>query len=102
MAHVTGTFRDGTVVLNESVDWPDDTVVQVTVQDEAEDVCLDGTPWPKTLEEIQEWLAWFDSGEPLFSEEEYERFEAGRREEKELQNVLAQSEMNKLSKLMDS
>jgi hypothetical protein len=85
------------VELDEAVNWADETSVQV-VSAEEEDVCMDGTPWPKTEEEIQDWWQWFDSLDPMLTDEEYARFEANRLEEKEMQKTLAEEEADKLAR----
>lgn len=77
------TYQNGQLVLDEPVDWPSGTrtvvVPEIVVQDTigAEpDFILRDEDWPSTPEQIAEWLAWFDSREPVMTPEEQARFEA--------------------------
>jgi len=89
---VTGTYRNGTVVLDEPVDWPEGIHVEVVCESDAhgaaEDVCLDGSAWQNSPEAIQTWNDWFDSLEPVFTGEELARFEAELRSARADQKVV--------------
>ena len=72
------TYQNGQLMLDEPVDWPSGTravVVPETVATEP-DFILRDEDWPSTPEQIAEWLAWFDSREPVMTPEEQARFEA--------------------------
>lgn len=101
MSQISGTYRNGAVRLDESVNWPEGTPVQVTVADQVEqDLCMDGAPWPRTPEEIQEWLNWFESREPVFdSEEEVHKFNEYLAESKAEQKELERKNWDQLDKL---
>ncbi|MCI0536463.1 MAG: hypothetical protein L0Z50_14680 [Verrucomicrobiales bacterium] len=92
MKRVSGTYRNGTVVLDEPVDWPEGMHVEVVsdqgLQAAAEDVCLDGSPWEDSPDAVQRWLGWFDSLEPVLTAEELERFEAELRSARDEQKAL--------------
>jgi len=81
--HVFGTYRNGTVVPDEPVDWPEGTHVKIVCESgghgELADVCFDGSLWEDSPEAIQRWRDWFDSLEPVFTGEELQHFEAGLR-----------------------
>lgn len=59
MSRVNGTYHNGTVILNRPVNWEEGTPVEVTSAiedaDEEDATCADGTPWPRTAEEIEAW-----------------------------------------------
>ncbi len=88
MSTAHATYHDGQLVLDEPVDWPSGTRTVVVPEseysnsaskraDSAEpEFILRDEDWPKTPEEIAEWLEWFDSREPVFTDEEYEQFNA--------------------------
>jgi hypothetical protein len=89
---VPGTYRNGTVVLDEPVDWPEGMHVKIVCESGARvalaDVCLDGSPWDDSPEAILRWRDWFDSLEPVFTGRELERFEAELRSVREEQKAL--------------
>jgi hypothetical protein len=61
-----GTWKEGQIILDEPVDWPDGcrvTVEPITGQVEALGITED--EWPRTPEAIADWLDWFDSVEPI-------------------------------------
>ncbi|MBI2925205.1 MAG: hypothetical protein HYY24_05820 [Verrucomicrobia bacterium] len=80
MNYVTGTYRNGAVILDEPVDWPEGMRVQIAREfgesGGQADVCLDGSPWEDSPQAVRKWCDWFDSLEPVFTGEELERFEA--------------------------
>lgn len=92
MRHVFGTYRNGTVVPDEPVDWPEGMHVKIVCESggnsQLSDVCLDGSPWEDSDEAIQTWRDWFDSLEPVFTGEELEHFEAELRSSREAQKAL--------------
>ena len=84
METVLGTFRDGQVVLEREVDWPNGASLEVRLgtsphsasRPDREDRCFDGSCPPSTPAEIEEWLKWFDTIEPFdWSDAERSRFE---------------------------
>jgi hypothetical protein len=91
MKQVSGTFRNGIVELDETVEWPDESPVQVvSAEAEEQEVCVDGTQWPKTKEEIEGRCREIDEMPPLFNDpielERYEKFLAeSKSEQKEFE-----------------
>ena len=87
MNRVTGTYRNGSVVLDQPVDWPDGMPVNVMSEvimpsageREGMDQCFDGSLCEDTPEAMQRWLEWFDSLKPVLRGQELERFDAGLR-----------------------
>ncbi len=93
METVLGTYRDGQVILEHEVDWPNGSPLKVRLETSAnssltpdrEDRCFDGSRPPSTPEEIEEWLKWFDSIEPFdWSDDERSRFEQSLHESDEV------------------
>ncbi len=66
-AHVlTGTWKEGRIILDGPADWPDGCRVTVEpISDQVETLGITEEQWPRTPEAIAEWLAWFDSIEPI-------------------------------------
>lgn len=61
------------IVLDEPVDWEEGTRVSVSLLDADDDdygYCMDGTPWPRTPEELEIWSKGVLSGPPMFDTEE--------------------------------
>lgn len=93
---ITGTYREGKIVLDQRVDWPDGSPVKVVclsetpdaVQSDGQDFCFDGSACEDTPDAVRQWIEWFDSLEPALSGAELERFEqnlrAARNDEKAL------------------
>lgn len=110
MNAVLGTYRDGQVILDSEVDWPNGASLEVRLGSSAdttaqgvrdrEERCVDGSRPPSTPEEIEEWLAWFDSRERLnLSPEEQERIEQYRQAEKQVQIELMRQNWTEVEKL---
>ena len=96
MSAITGTYRNGKIVLDERVDWPDGSPVKVLCLTEAQlagetdrqDVCFDGSPSEDTPEAVRQWIEWFDSLEPVLSGAELEAFEQNLRSARDEQKAL--------------
>ena len=73
MNRVTGTYRNGSVLLDEPVDWPEGMAVDVCRGDQRNEFCFDGSQCNDTAEGVQKWLDWFDSIEPVLTGEELEK-----------------------------
>ncbi|MDP6111430.1 MAG: hypothetical protein QGF00_05575 [Planctomycetota bacterium] len=102
MKNVSGTYRNGMVELDESVDWPDETSVQVSAGAGEEEVCVDGTPWPKTEEEIEARCREIEEMPPLFEDpNELVRFETYLAESKAEQKELERQSWEKTEKLFE-
>jgi hypothetical protein len=82
MSAINGTVRNGQIVLDEPVDWPDGTEVLVKPLLEEPAAFNRDDDTPPTPEEIARQLALMDQIEPLImtAEEEAEWQEARRRQ----------------------
>lgn len=87
----SGIYQNGTVVLNETVDWPDGVRVEISPVNADADFCCDGSAWDDSPEAVRDWVEWEDSLEPVFTGKELERFESGLLEKRaEQKDLLAQ------------
>jgi len=91
MTHTSGIYQDGKVILDQSVDWPDGIQVSVVCENAGvgnPDRCVDGSAWEDSPEAVREWLAWFDTIQPVLAGHDLETFETGlranRQREKEI------------------
>ena len=115
MQKAQAVFRNGRVELDEPVSWPEGTTLEVGPNMSAEvspsapagrdaaDLLnalrnpepgrwgLDESQWPQTPEEIEAWLEWFDSCEPVFEPDEQAAFDANLAASKELQKSLTRA-----------
>jgi hypothetical protein len=90
------------VVLDVPEDWPDGTEVAVNRVEDEETVGLREEDWPKTPEEIAEWLRWADSIEPLiFTPEEEAEIEAARKAQREYDLSKWDERCRKIEKLFE-
>ena len=97
MERVSATYRDGHVIFDSEVDWPEGTRVAV---DPLEDIGISESGWPQTPEELQEWLEWFDSIEPFdMTSEELKRLDKQRRAWKHEQTELFEKNAREVEKL---
>ena len=71
MIATKGIYQKGSVKLLAAVSWLDGTEVEVVAQADDE-VCADGTPWPRTAEERNAWVRQMEQAPPVFDSEEGE------------------------------
>ena len=105
---VTGTYRNGSVVLDQSVDWPDGMPVKVMSEvimpsageREGMDQCFDGSPCEDTPEALHSWIEWFDSLKPVLTGQELERFKSDLRVARDEQKELLPKWQARIHKLL--
>lgn len=119
MQKVQAVYRNGRVELDEPVSWPEGTPLEVGPNTSAElsrsamgrrnavDLLnalrnpepgrwgSDESQWPRTPAEIEAWLEWFDSCEPVFEPDEQAAFDAELAASKQLQKTLTQAAWNR-------
>lgn len=128
MQQTLATYRDGKIVLDAPVDWPNGTRIEVRplTEDRAEpdrasphppanvrraflnalhdpeSSGLDESLWPQTPEEISVLLGHMDAAEPLdLTPEEQERIEADRKAWKEQQRELVRKSWQETETLFE-
>jgi hypothetical protein len=63
---MTGTWKEGQIILDEPADWPDGCRLTVEpISSQVEAIGITEEQWPRTPEGIAEWIEWFDSIEPI-------------------------------------
>ena len=64
---LTGTWKNGEVILDEPADWPEGCRVIITPQEvpRGEWLGITEEEWPRTPEALADWLKWLDSIEPI-------------------------------------
>ena len=84
MSAIRGRVLNGKIELPAPTDWPDGTEVEVRPVEEA--VGLTDEDWPETPEQIEAWLRWYDSLEPLIlTPEDEARIAAARKAQREFE-----------------
>lgn len=84
MNAVNGTWKNGSIVLDRPIDWPDGCRLAIAPLAEEETLGIREEDWPTTAEAMADWLTWYDSLEPLeITADEEAEFEAWRRKVKE-------------------
>ena len=85
MSAITGRVKNGLVVLDEPASLPDGSRVVVQPIDSAQAIGLSESDWQDTPEAIADWIAWYDSLEPIeLSAAEERALEAHRQRQKDL------------------
>lgn len=98
MERILATFRDGQVVFDEEVDWPEGT--RVTVSPCADDIGMDESEWPTTPEGIQVLLKSMNEALPLdLTPEELEQWDAELEARKKEQLKLMEKNIKELETL---
>jgi len=63
---LTGTWKNGQVILDGPADWPEGCrVIVEPIPDPVETLGITKEDWPTTPGAIAEWLEWFDSIKPI-------------------------------------
>jgi hypothetical protein len=84
MDAIRGTWKNGQVVLDGPVDWPDGRRLLVEAEPSQETIGIPDEDWSNTPEGIEAWLRWYESLEPLvFTPQEEADLAAWRQKVKE-------------------
>jgi len=64
---LSGTWKDGQILLDEPAGWPEGCRVVVIPQEAQQGEWLGITEeeWPRTSEALADWMKWLDSIEPI-------------------------------------
>lgn len=87
MKTILGTVHNGQIIADQPVEWPEGcrVVIEPAANKEREETLgIREEDWPTTPEALANWLAWFDSLEPVkLSAEEEADWEAWRQKIRE-------------------
>ena len=65
MSAITGTWKDGRIILDGPTDWAEGCRVLVEPVQASQSIGMREEDWTDSPEAINEWLGWYDSLEPL-------------------------------------
>lgn len=100
MSAIHGRVKNGKIELPAPADWPDGTEVVVRPTDES--VGMAEEDWPETAEEIEAWLRWYDTVQPLIlTPEDEARIAAARKAHREFELSKWDEETEKARKLFE-
>ena len=100
MSAIRGRVAGGRIELPAPADWPDGTEVEVRPIGDTVGLTEDG--WPETPEEIEVWLRWYDSLEPLIlTPEDEARIAAARKAQREFELATWDEQAEKARKLFE-
>ena len=100
MSAIHGRVKNGKIELAAPADWPDGTVVEVRPVEEA--VGLTEDEWPETPEEIEAWLRWYDTVQPLIlTPEDEARIAAARKAQRDFELATWDEQAEKARKLVE-
>jgi hypothetical protein len=86
MNAITGTWKNGQIVLDNPVSWPDACRVLIEPVSECQTIGMREEDWQDTPEAIADWIRWYDSLEPLIlTPEEQAEWDAVRKAQKEFE-----------------
>lgn len=100
MSAITGTVKNGLVVLDDPAELPNGSRVVVQPLESAETFGLSESDWHDTPEAIAEWIAWYDSMEPIeLSAAEERAIEDFRQRQKEIGKSVFDERADRLRKM---
>lgn len=100
MSAITGRVENGLVILDEPASLPEGSRVVVQPLESAASLGLREDNWQDTPEAIADWIAWYDSLEPIvLSPDEEQAIEAFRQRAKEFGKSGFDERADRLSKI---
>ena len=100
MSLITGTVKNGLVVLDEPTGLPDGSRVVVQPVETAETFGISESDWQDTPEAVTDWLMWYESLEPLkLSVDDEESLNAFRQCQKEESKLAFDDRADRLRKI---
>jgi len=100
LSAIHGRVKNGKIELAAPADWPDGTEVEVRPVEEA--VGLTEDEWPETPEEIEAWLRWYDTVQPLIlTPEDEARIAAARKAQRDFELATWDEQAEKARKLVE-
>jgi hypothetical protein len=102
MNGINATYRNGQIVLDEPVDWPEGKRLRVEPVTEEETVGIREEDWPTDPEGIARHLALMDRIEPLeMTPEEEAEWQAARKAQKEYEIATWEERCRKIERLFE-
>src|SRR5690348_7157500 len=102
MNAVKATYRNGQIVPQEPVDWPDGTELFIEPLPHAESLGMREEDWPTDPEGIARHLALMDQIEPLeMTPEEEAQWQAARQAQKEFEKAIFFEHAEKLRRMWE-
>lgn len=100
MSVITGTVRNGLIVLDDAANLPDGSRVVVHPIDSVATIGVSEAEWPDTPEAIADWITWHDSLEAIeLSATDEQALEAFRLRQKELGEYAFDERLDRLQKI---
>lgn len=100
MSAITGTVKNGLIVLDDEANLPDGSRVLVHSIESVETIGMSEADWPDTPEAIADWIAWYDSLQPIeLSPADEQAIEAFRERQKEVAKCAFDERANRLGKI---
>ena len=65
MKAIMGTIRNGQIIADQPIEWPEGYRVVIEPAAKEEMLGIREEDWPTTPEQLADWLAWFDGLEPV-------------------------------------
>jgi hypothetical protein len=97
MNAITGTVKNGQILLDHPADLPDGCRVLIEPVVEGETFGIREENWQDTPEAVAAWLQWYDTLEPLrMTPEEEAEWQADRKARKELEKARFDERAEKL------
>lgn len=88
MNAITGTWKNGQIIPDNPVDWPEGCRLRIEPVPEAQTIGKREEDWDDSPEGIAAWIRWYDSLEPLIlTPEEQADWDAARKAQKEFEKA---------------
>ena len=102
MHAIKGKYRDGKIILAEQADWPEDTEVLVEPLPTEPTIGMREEDWADTPQAIADWIAWYDSLEPLeMTPEEEAEWHAALQAQKEFDKSTFEERARRIERLFE-
>lgn len=100
MNAIKGTWKNGQIIPDQQVDWPDGCRVLIEPVPREVTLGIREEDWPNTPEAIADWIKWYDSLEPLeMTPEELADWQAARKAQKEFEKAKFEERARRIEEL---
>jgi hypothetical protein len=88
MKAIKATWKNGRIVPDESVNWPEGCRLLIEPVPDTETTGIRDEDWQNTPEAIEDWLRWYDSLEPLkITQKDRAKWQAALKAQKEYEKA---------------